>query len=73
MEMTDHLYLQAALTLGNVSRILTEHGDRMNFRGNIHSTIPPRTIYLFFVCFICIYSLIIQLTRSINFSNLFLE
>jgi len=45
--MNDHLYLPAALILGNVSRLPTEHGDRMNFRGNIISAIPPVKINLF--------------------------
>ena len=45
--MNDHLYLPAALILGNVSRLPTEHGDRMNFRGNMISAIPPLKINLF--------------------------
>jgi hypothetical protein len=58
MEMADHIYFLAALTLGNISLLPTEHGDRMTFRGNILSAIPPRTLCFLFVLFLCVCSLI---------------
>jgi len=56
MEMTDHLYLPAALTLGNVSRLPTEHGGRMNFREKYFQLYHLEQFICFlFVLFVCMF------------------